>query len=164
VSDQSAVGSGDPEPGRRILGSAPASVWSAARLMYVRAGVGIVGMLALLATKDILQGQIQDRHPSLSGTQLVAAANAAVIAGLVTNCFFVVLYALLALQVRRGERWARTVTIVLAALGALGALASSPRPAPLPTRILSLLGAALDVGIIVFLTRRPSVEYFRQAL
>ncbi len=87
--------------------------------------------------------------------------NAAALVGLVTASIFIALYFGLGMLVRRGEGWARLLALVLAALGALGTLASLVAPAPLPTRILSLLQAALDVAIIVFLTRRDSHAYFR---
>lgn len=129
--------------------------------MYIRAGLGIIGLAFTLATKNVLREQIQHRHPDLTSAQLDAATNAAALVGLVTASIFVALYLGLGLLVRRGEGWARLVTVVLAALGALGTLASLAAPAPLPTRIISLVQAALDVAIIWYLTRPASKAYFR---
>ncbi len=154
------TGSGGSPPVRRVLGSAPASVVRAVRLMYVRAGVGIVGLLVLLATKDSLRRQIQHRHPTLSGTRLAAATNAGVLVGLVTGSLFILIYVALAVLVRRGEQWARTVALALAGLGALVALVSLAQPKAVPTRAVTLLGAFVDVAIIWFLTRRATGEFF----
>jgi len=49
---------------------------------------------------------------------------------------------------------------VLAGLGVLSALTSLAQPEPLLTRILSLIGAVIDVAIVVLLAQRPSNAYF----
>lgn len=128
--------------------------------MYVRAGLGIIGLLVLLATKDRLRPQIRHKHPLLTGPQLDAAMNAAVLVGLVTGSLFILIYASLATLVRRGESWARVVALVLAALGALVSVVSLAQPSPVPARVVTLLSAVLDLAIIYFLTRPATGAFF----
>jgi hypothetical protein len=80
----------------------------------------------------------------------------------VIGIVFIVLYVLLALQVRKGRNWARIVTWVLAALGVLNALGSLAQPQPGFSRVVGLIAGLIDVAIIVFLLQRPSNEYFRR--
>jgi uncharacterized membrane protein len=82
----------------------------------------------------------------------------------VFGVIFLVLYVLLALQgVRKGRNWARIVTIVLAALGVVSLAASFAQAEPALSRVVTFLTAVIDVAIIVFLTQRPSRDFFRPA-
>jgi hypothetical protein len=128
--------------------------------MYVRAGLGIVALLAMLATKNLLRDQIQHKHPTLTPAQLDTEVNAALLVGLITGAVFVAIYALLATQVRRGQSWARVVTLVLAGLGAALSLVSLAQPTPAVGRVITFFGIVLDIAIIFFLTRRATSEFF----
>lgn len=140
--------------------TAPAPVLTAVRLMFARAALSLLGLLALLATKSTLKEQILKSKPTVSGSQIDTLLSAAIGIGVVVGLVFIVLYVLLALQVRKGKNWARIVTWVLAGLGVLSALTSLAQPEPLLTRILSLIGAVIDVAVIVLLAQRPSSAYF----
>jgi len=142
-------------------GPAPASVISAVRLMFVRAALGLVGIIVVLATKDTLKEEILKNNQTADAARLDSLLNTALAIGVVVGLVFIVLYVLLALQVRAGKNWARVVTWVLAGLGAFFGLLSLAQPAPVFSRLISLVTIVLDIAIIVFLARRPSAEYFR---
>lgn len=167
MSDQYGAGSGQaPMPGEPAGGpvartTAPPSVNNAVRLMLVRAALGAIGLIVLLATKDTLKKEILKKNSSYDTSKLDDALNAAITIGLIIGLVFILLYVLLALQVRKGKNWARIVTWILAGLSVLGTLASLAQPQPAFSRVVGLIAAVIDVAIIVFLAMRTSGEYFK---
>jgi hypothetical protein len=167
MSDPYAAGPYDPMPGEPprgpiTKGAAPAPVTNAVRLMFVQAGLSVLGFIALLATKDSLRTEIRKHNTGYSQQKLDDVVNAAVTIGIVIGLIFTVLYILLALQVGKGKNWARIVTWVLASLGVISGLASLAQPEPALSRILSIIGLIIDIAIIVMLAQRQSNEYFRR--
>lgn len=154
-----------PEPtGRPATMAPPPPVLTAVRLMLVRAALGVVGLVVLLATKDSLRAEILKKNRSADAARLDSLVNAAIAVGVVFGVIFLVLYVLLALQgVRKGRNWARIVTIVLAGLGVVSLAASFAQAEPALSRVVTFLTAVIDVAIIVFLTQRPSRDFFRPA-
>ncbi|MFN2519076.1 MAG: hypothetical protein ABR604_08560 [Jatrophihabitantaceae bacterium] len=167
MSDQHGTGSGyAPMPGEPVggpasRGAAPPSVINAVRLMFVRAALGVLSLIVLLATKNTLKKEIFKKNTSYDTSKLDDALNAAITIGVVIGLIFILLYVLLALQVRKGKNWARIVTWILAALGVLSALAGLAQPQPAFSRIVGLITAVIDLAIIVFLAQRASGEYFK---
>ena len=166
MSDQFDGGSGHaPMPGEPPSspvgrGPAPEPVANAVRLMFVRAALGVLGVLLVLATKTTLKSEIVKRNPTADSAKLDSLLNTALAVGVVIGLVFIVLYVLLALKVRDGRNWARIVTWVLAGLGVLGGLAALAQPEPALSRVVSVISAALDVVIIVLLAQRPASRYF----
>ena len=74
----------------------------------------------------------------------------------------IVLYVLLALQVRKGKNWARIVTWVLAGLGALGGVTNLAQPQAALTKVIAGIELVLYVVLIVLLALKPSNDYFRK--
>lgn len=155
---------GEPPRGPAVRGQAPPPVANAVRLMFVRAGLGVISLIVLLATKDTLKSEILKKNSTYDTTKLDDVVNAAITIGIVIGLIFILLYVLLALQVRKGKNWARIVTWVLAGLGVLSALASLAQPQPAFSRIVGLITAVIDLAIIVFLAQRPSGQYFKGAV
>ncbi len=151
-----------PAPISARTGVAPPPVANAVRLMFIRAALGLLGLIILLATKSALRTAILKRNPGIDSAKVDTLVNSALTVGNFVGLVFIVLYVLLALQVQKGKNWARIVTWVLAGLGVLGALASLAQPQPVLSRILSIVTGIIDAVIIVLLTRRPSNEFFRQ--
>ena len=148
----------DPAP----MGPPPPPVENAVRLMFARAALGVVGLLALFLTKDSLRDRITRNDATVSAEMVDTAMTMALIFGSVVEIVFIGLYLLLALQVRKGKNWARIVTLVLAGLGVVLGLASLLETAPAVSRVLSLIALALDIAIIVLLAQRRSGEFFRR--
>jgi hypothetical protein len=153
---------GEPPRGPVMKGPAPPPVAMSVRLMFVRAAMGVLSLVVLLATKNSLKTEIGKHNTGYSPQKLDDALNAAIAIGVVIGLIYIVLYVLLALQVGKGKNWARIVTWVLAALGVIGALSAFAQPEPATSRVLTLIGGLIDLAIIIFLAQRPSNEYFRR--
>lgn len=148
-----------PPPQARDPRSAPSTVRNAVRLMFVLAALGLI---IVFANKDALRTAIADANPGYNTTQLDNAVNAGVTIGAVIGIVLIVLYLLLALQVRKGKNWARIVTWVLAGLGVLGGITNLAQPQAALTKVIAGIELALYIVLIVLLAMGPSNEYFRK--
>jgi hypothetical protein len=140
--------------------SAPSTVQNAVRLMFGLVALSIISLIVVFADKNSLRDAIEDRNPSFDTSQVDSAVNTAVAVGAVIGIILMVLYVLLALQVRKGKNWARIVTWILAGLGVLSGLASLAQTQTAFQRITTLVGAAIDLAIIILLARAN--DYFRK--
>ena len=145
-------------PQTRVV--APSAVVTATRLMFARAGLGVLSLVLVLATKDSLTQQVKDRTPSLTSSQVDTAVGVAVVAGVVFGLVYAVLYTLLAVQVGKGKRWAQIVTIVLSALGILSVLGTFVQPASALATALNVVILLLSVAILTFVLRPQAREFF----
>jgi hypothetical protein len=143
-------------------GPPPPPVVTAVRLMFVNAGLSVIGLIILLTTKGSLRTAVRDRNKSVSDKRIDELVNTAVTVGIVIGVILLVLYVLLALQVRKGKNWARIVTWVFAGLGLLSGVASLAQPGSALTKVFSAIGALIDLGIIVLLAQSASRPYFRK--
>jgi hypothetical protein len=144
------------------VGPPPSSVVNATRLMFVSAALGVIGLIVLLASKSSLRDQVAKKNPSYDAHKLDTVVNAAVAIGITFGVIFIVLYVLLALQVKKGKNWARIVTWILAALGVISALSSLAQTNTGGSRAASLVGGVVDLAIIILLLQKPSNDYFRK--
>lgn len=143
-------------------GPPPPSVVNATRLMFVSAALGVIGLIVLLASKSSLRDQIAKKNPDYDAHKLDTVVNAAVGVGITFGVIFIILYVLLALQVKKGKNWARIITWILAALGVISALSSLAQTNTGGSRIASLVGGVVDLAIIILLLQKPSSQYFRK--
>ena len=148
-----------PEPVPGVPAQAPSTVRNAVLLMYIRSGLGVLGVIITLATKSSLRSTIRDQHPEYSTEKLDRLVNDAVTAGVILGIFFLVLYVLLAIQVARGRNWARIVTWVISALGVIGLLGILGESSA-ASKILGVLSGLLAIAIIILLAMAPSNAYF----
>lgn len=165
-----APGSGYPAPSGGYPGGGPAPVRPAAvewtfRLMLVRSVLGLIGIFVALALRNSLRAQIsqQQLNAGNSTVNIDAIVNAAIIGGIIFSAVYLVLYVLLAVQVRAGRQWARVVTWVLAGFGVFGLLFSFVSSAVPLSRAISIASGLLDIAIIVLLALRASSAYFAAA-
>lgn len=140
--------------------AAPSQVLTAVKVMFARAGVAALSLVALVATKDSLLAQVQATNPAFTAQQAATATNAAVTIGVVVGVISIVLFSLLALQVRKGRNWARIVTFVFVGLSLLGGLFGLFQDAPALTRVIALVVLVLDVAIVYLLAHKNSNEFF----
>jgi hypothetical protein len=127
--------------------------------MYVRAGLGVLSIIAVLATKNSLRNSIRDQHPEYNADKLDRLVNNAVTASVIIGIAFLVLYVLLAIQVARGRNWARIVTWVVSALGVIGLLGVFSESSA-ASKILGVVSGLLAIAIIILLAMAPSNQYF----
>lgn len=142
------------------VGPAPRSTALAVRLMYVQVALSVIGLIITLTSQDSLRASIRVRNTTASASQLDSLVTIGLIVGVVINIVFVVLYLLLSRQVGRGRNWARVVTVVLAAFSVLGGLSALAQSGVALSRVLSVLGALVAVGLIVLLVLRPDSKAF----
>lgn len=153
-----------PPPGQPMAaGPPPPPVDNAVKLMFARAAVSLLSLVALLGTRGSLKNQVRKANPSFDTSKLDSTVTVAITAGVIVGLIFIGLYVALALQVRKGKQWARIVTLVLAALAVLSGLLTFLQPEPVLSRLLGVVSLVLDIAVIVFLTRRQSADYFRAA-
>jgi hypothetical protein len=148
-----------PEPLPGVPGPAPSTVRNAVLLMYVRAGLGVLSIIAVLATKNSLRNSIRDQHSEYNADKLDRLVNNAVTASVIIGIAFLVLYVLLAIQVARGRNWARIVTWVVSALGVIGLLGVFSESSA-ASKILGVVSGLLAIAIIILLAMAPSNQYF----
>lgn len=152
-----------PPPGYQPpKGPPPGSVVNAVRLMFVIAALGVIGLLVFIATKDELRTAIRDNDSGLSSHEVNVAVNAAVAIAVTVGLILIVLYVLLALQVRKGKNWARITTWVFSGLGLLGALSNLARPGASLTKVVAGVELIAYVALIVLLSVGASSTYFRK--
>jgi hypothetical protein len=137
-------------------------VRNAVRLMFVLAALGLIALIIVFANKNELRKAIADANPGYDTTQLDNAVNVGITIGAVIGIVLIVLYVLLALQVRKGKNWARIVTWVLAGLGVLGSVTNLAQPQAALTKVVAGVELVLYVVLIVLLAMAPSNEYFRR--
>lgn len=143
-------------------GPPPPSVVTAVRLMFVRAGVALIGAIITFAMKNDLRSAIKDANPNASAHRINTLYNSAIAVGIIVAAIFIVLYLLLALQVRKGKNWARIVTWIVAGLGVIDAFGSLAQTTTSATQTITIIVGVIDVAIIVMLSQRASNFYFNK--
>lgn len=141
---------------------APASVLNAVKLMYVRAGLGILAVLLAFTQRDAIEEIVREQNPGFDSGEIDNAVTAALIVTVVVGAIFLVLYIVLARQVGRGRNWARIVTWVIAGLSLLSFVSTLAGDNPGLSKALGAIGAVLDIAIIALLLQKPSNDYFRK--
>ena len=142
----------------------PRPVRTAAVLLVVIA----VLELAIVATNFVIPslGGTVTSVGDVAGSSFATGLQAGVWIGAVLRLVLVALYVVMALAVRSGRTWPRTVTIVLAALGVLSVLLTGVGAAftagaggsalPLVTLGVQLIALAAQVAVVVLLFRALS--------
>lgn len=153
---------GPPPQKMPAKGPPPSTVRNAVLLMFISAGLSLIGLIAEFALKSQLRDQIANNNPNADSQKLDNLVNTAVTVAVVVGVVLLVLYVLLALQVRKGKNWARIVTWVFAGLGALSLVSTLVGAAPTTNRVLSGIGGIIDIVLIILLALAPSNEYFRK--
>jgi hypothetical protein len=143
---------------------APKSALNAVKLMYVGAGLSLIGLILGLATIGSLKNDIltaaHSAHKTLTATQLHTAEVAGVAFVIITGLIGVGLWLWMARMNGAGKSWARIVASVLFALSTLSVLTSIARPSAIETRILGLLVWLAGLGAIALLWQRESSDFF----
>ena len=150
-----------PEPVPGIPAQAPSTVRNAVLLMYLRAALGVVGIIVSIATKNSLRDHIHSQHPDYDTSKLNSIINASIAIGVVIGIIFLVFYIFLATQVAKGKNWARIVTWVLSALGVLAVFGAFANTTAL-TKIVDVVSGLTAIAIIILLAMAPSNQYFAQ--
>jgi hypothetical protein len=145
-----------------VQGPPPSTVVNAFKLILVQAALSLVNVVVTLLTVDSIKEQVRASSPTLDQAMIDAAAGVAVALAVVFGIIGIGVWILLAFKVRAGKNWARIVTFVFAGLGLLSGMVSFAQPGSAFSHVLLLLAVAIDIALIVLLTRGPSAEFFRR--
>ena len=144
--------------------SAPPSIRTAVRLMYVGAGLSAVSFIVGLATIGSLrQAIIKATTKHLTATQLHTAEVVGVSTIVLLGIIGVGLWLWMAWANGRGKSWARIVAAVLFGLNTIGLLAAVARPSAVGTKIFDLLLWLVGAGATYYLWRPDSSAYYAQS-
>jgi drug/metabolite transporter (DMT)-like permease len=142
-------------------GAAPSSVLTAVKLMYARAVLGVLGVLLAFTQRGAIEDIVREQNSDFTQSEIDNAVTAALVVTVIIGLVFLVLYVVLAQQVAKGRNWARIVTWVIAGLSLLSFLSTVASDSTGLSKALGLVGAILDIGIVVLLLQKPSNDYFR---
>lgn len=142
----------------------PKSIALAVKLMFVGAGLAILGALSTLlqtdAMREAAQQASEDLGETMTSTELDAVVAVGVGFALFSGLVGALLWVLMAVMNGKGKKWARIVATVFFVLSVLFTLVSLTQEAPILSRILSVVSLALG-GYIIFLLYRPeSTQYY----
>lgn len=154
-------GGGAP-PAAKDPRNAPSTVQNAVRLMFGLVVLSAISLIVVFVDKDALRTAIEKADPGYDSSQLDHAVNIGIAVGAVVGIIFIVLYVLLALQVRKGKNWARVVTWVLSGLGILGSLGNLAQPQAALTKVIAGIDLVVYIVLIVLLAMKASNDYFRK--
>lgn len=164
MSDPQQYGAMPPPPAgyQQPKGPAPANVVLAVRLMLLGAAISALSLIVVFTAKDQFRDAIRKSNIDATTSHIDDLANTAIAIAAVVAAVILVLYVLLALQVRKGKNWARIVTWVFAGLGVLSALSALAQDQPTLDKVIGLVQGVLDVAIIVLLAQSRGQAYFRK--
>lgn len=139
----------------------PAAVSTAVKLMYVIAGLGLLGLLLTALDTDAVREQVRasPSASSLSPSDFDTAVTVAIAFALVVGLISAGLWVLFAIFTGRGRNWARIVSTVLAALSVIAGF-SALRGGISLLEVPSLLAALAAIGVIALLYRPESSRFF----
>lgn len=144
--------------------SRPASIATAVKLMYVGAGLSLVGVLTTALQQSTIRAAVEKASRSsstpLTTTQIDAAVTVAVAAAVIIGLVGAALWLWMAAANGKGRSWARIVATVFYGLSVLSTLSSLAQHAPALSLTVSLITLVLGGYIIYLLFRPESSRYY----
>lgn len=143
----------------------PPSIRNAVRLMWVGAGLSVVGLIVTLATIDSLKSQLRDSleksDPDYTQSEFDAFFTISITIAVIVSVVSVALWLWMAWKNGQGRSWARVVATVLGGLSLLSALATIAAGSATGVSIaVTLAGVLLAVVILVLLWRKESSDFY----
>lgn len=143
----------------------PSSIQNAVRLMWVGAGLSVIGLIITLASlgsmKDEIREQLIASGEEVTDEIVNAAYGVAIFAGVVIGIIGVLLWLWMAWKNGQGRSWARIVATVLGVLNVLSTVyTSTAGTAPPLATIVSIINVILAVTILFLLWRKESSDFY----
>ncbi|HJU96951.1 MAG TPA: hypothetical protein VJ644_03160 [Jiangellaceae bacterium] len=138
---------------------APPSVVAAVKLMYVGAGLSLLGMLFGLTTRDVMRDQVIEDNPDMTSGEIDRAVNVATGVGVIIGLIAVGLWLWMARANGRGLAWARIVATVLFGLNVVLSLYNVSQTRGFGV-VVSIVSIVLAGAILWLLYRRDATEYY----
>ncbi|MGH8823844.1 MAG: hypothetical protein ACRDVN_05150 [Jiangellaceae bacterium] len=148
----------DPESARSTPGPPP-SIVAAVKLMYVGAGLSLLGTLFGLTTRDAMRDQLVEDNPDMTTGEIDRAVNIATGVGVVIGLIAVGLWLWMARTNGRGLAWARIVATVLFGLNIVLTLYNLSQTTGFGV-VVSVVSIVLAGAILWLLYRRDATEYY----
>jgi hypothetical protein len=131
----------------------------AVKIMYVGAGLQLIGIILTLATINSLKTAILKQHPLYTASRLHTIQTSVLGAAIISGLIAVGLWIVMARANGAGHKWARIVATVLFAVNTLDLLLSAVRAhAPAALAFGGLVWLA-GLGAIILLWRGESSQY-----
>jgi hypothetical protein len=138
----------------------PQSVSTAVTLMYVSAGLTVLGIILGFVALGSLKSAIIKAGPTLTTTQVHAAETVAIAFAVIIGAIEVGLWLWMAWANGAGKNWARVVASVFFGIDTVLLLIGFARPHASLGSLFSILGWLIGLAIIVLLWRKESSAYF----
>ena len=142
---------------------APASVHNADKVMYVGAAASLLGIVIDIVTVSATKTAIERRSPNLSVSQVNSTQHVLIAGFIAGGVIAAAVWIVLALACRRGHNWARITGTVLFGLSTVDTLVGLTVPLAALVKIWALVVWLVALAAVVFLWRRESSAFFRQA-
>jgi hypothetical protein len=150
-------GAETPEPGGRVP---PPSVLMAVRLMFVGAGISVLGLIANLATVSSLKGTIEKAYPAYTSSHVHSLEVQLIVSTTITALIAIGLWIWMALANKAGKGWARVISTVLFAFNTLFLLLSLLQPHASLGLAASALVWLAGLAATILIWRRESGPYY----
>ena len=141
----------------------PASVLNAIKIMYVGAAASLLGIVIDIVTVSATKTAIERRSPNLSVSQVNSTQHVLIAGFIAGGVIAAAVWIVLALACRRGHNWARITGTVLFGLSTVDTLVGLTVPLAALVKIWALVVWLVALAAVVFLWRRESSAFFRQA-
>jgi hypothetical protein len=128
-------------------------------LMYVGAGLSLLGVLFALASRSVLRDQLRERDPEQTAAELDRAVNMASGVNIVTGLISVGLWFWMAQANRRGHAWARIVATVLFGLNVVLTVYNLSQTTGFGM-VINIVSIGLAGAIVWLLYRKDSEEFY----
>jgi hypothetical protein len=140
----------------------PQSIANAVKLMYVGAGISLLGILFTVLQKNSIRDQVRDDYPSYSQDKVDSTVSSVIAFAIIGGLIGAGIWLWMANTNGKGKTWARTVATVLGGLNVLFALLGlgMGQSTPLST-VVSLISVVLAATILYLLYRPESNQYYR---
>jgi hypothetical protein len=137
----------------------PTSLLAAVKLMYVGAGLSLLGMFFALATRSQLRDQLIEEDPGQTADELDRAVNMASGVSVVIGLIAVGLWLWMAQANGRGQAWARIVATVLFGLNIVLTAYNLAQTTGFGV-VVNITAIVLSGAILWLLYRKDSTAYY----
>lgn len=141
-------------------GPQPRSIQNAVKLMYVGAGLEVVGLILTVTTIGSLRSAILKAYPHYTSSQVHSAEVSLITVYVAVAVIGAGLWLWMAWANGRGRRWARITAAVFFALYTVDMLTSVSRAEGAFSLVFGLLTWLVGLGATIFLWRRESTEFY----
>jgi len=141
----------------------PKNLQLAITLMYVGAGLGLLGMILGFAMTDELKEQVAEDNPSLSADQIDSAVSVGLTIAVFVGLLGIGLWIWMAIMNGQGKSWARVTGTVFGCFNVVGTLINLAVPGRVAGAgiAVSIASGGLAVIIMILMYQRDSSEYYR---